>query len=161
MRRKMALSCSKTNIRAIFTIFSSFLRQKQLWNLYFPRVAASNFFSGKSVMMSYHQKLCSWAKARGGAGWYKRFSWKIAKKWLKLSKIMIFFGFFSRIIHKKWPIRYLLAKHIRGKYFEFFPLFIGPYVRKYCKKKSNFCWKLVFFYQNNHTALLNSAITCF
>ena len=47
---------------------------------------------------------------------------------------MIFF--FSRIIHKKWPIRNLLAKHIRGKYFEFFPLFIGPYVRKYSKNKA-------------------------
>ena len=155
----MALSCSKTNKRAILTIFSSFLRQKQLWNLYFPRVAASNFFSGKSVMMSYHQKLCSWAKARGGLADIKDFLGKLQKKMIKIIKNNDFF--FSRIIHKKWPIRYLLAKHIRGKYFEFFPLFIGPYVRKYCKKKSNFCWKLVFFYQNNHTALLNSAITCF
>ena len=76
-------------------------------------------------MMSYHQKLCSWVKARGG----------LAD--IKDSKIIENNDFFfSRIIHKKWPICYLLAKHIRGKYFEFFPLFIGSYVRKYCKKRA-------------------------
>ena len=130
----MALSCSKMNKRAILTIFFLIFAPKTYTccgspHPIFFREVSYDVLSSEIMLMGQGQ---------GGPGWYKRFSWKIAKKWLKLSKIMIFFCFFSRIIHKKWPIRYLLAKHIRGKYFEFFPLFIGPHVRKYCKKGSFF-----------------------
>ena len=154
---KLLKNEQKGNFNDFFLIFAP----KTALKLILPAGLRIQFFFREVSYDVLSSEIMLMGQGQGGPGWYKRFSWKIAKKWLKLSKTMIFFCFFFRIIHKKWPIRYLLAKHIRGKYFEFFPLFIGSYVRKYCKKKSNFWWKLVFFYQNNHTALLNSAITCF
>ena len=54
----MALSCSKMNKRAILTIFSSFLRQKQLWNLYFQfffREVSYDVLSSEIMLMGQGQ----------------------------------------------------------------------------------------------------------
>ena len=83
----MALSCSKTKQKSNFNDFFLIFAPETALKLILPAGRRIQFFFREvsyDVLSSESMFMC---RVQAGPGWYKWFSLKIAKKWLKFSKI--------------------------------------------------------------------------